>query len=145
MHQSEKETRRAGRLRLAQTKPEAVLWAILRGRQFEGLKFRRQTPVAGSVVDFFCAELKLVIELDGGVHALRGHDDAVRDERLRTAGFTVLRFQNNAFTNNPSLVMQAIRQHAGIIPPIELAVRAPSSEPLRGPPSPPRGEGQENL
>jgi len=44
---------------------------MLRGRRFEGFKFRRQAPVAGAIADFFCAELRLVVELDGGVHALR--------------------------------------------------------------------------
>ncbi|MES2862045.1 MAG: endonuclease domain-containing protein [Pseudomonadota bacterium] len=131
------------RLRSAQTGPEAVLWGMLRGRQLEGLKFRRQTPVAGTVVDFFCAELKLVIELDGGVHDLREAEDAIRDERLRLAGFKVLRFRNNAFTTNPAIILNAIRRHAGIAPPLERTEPAPSSEPLRGPPSPPRGEGQE--
>ena len=116
---------------------------MLRGRQFENLKFRRQTPLAGSVVDFFCAELKLVIELDGGIHDLRKVDDAARDERLRRAGFTVLRFWNNAFATNPSVVLNAIRQHAGFTAPIDAVEPAPSSEPLRGPPSPPRGEGKE--
>ena len=116
---------------------------MLRDRRFEGLKFRRQTPIAGAVVDFFCAELKLVIELDGGIHDLRQAEDAARDARLRQAGFKVLRFRNNAFTTNPSVVLNAIRQHAGFIGSGGVVETAPSSEPLRGPPSPPRGEGKE--
>ena len=143
MHQSDRETRPAKRLRSDQTGPEVLLWAMLRGRQLEGLKFRRQAPVAGSVVDFLCAELKLVIELDGGVHDLTEDDDTSRDNRLRHAGFTVLRFRNTAFVTNPSVVLNAIRHAAGIIPAIESGEPTPSSEPLRGPPSPPRGEGQE--
>lgn len=143
MHQSDRETRRARRLRSSLTGPEAILWAMVRGRQFEGLKFRRQTPLAGTVVDFFCPELKLVIELDGGVHDLRAAEDAARDLRLRQAGFKVLRFQNNAFTTNPAVLLDAIRETAGLTPSRHLAEPAPSSEPLCGPPSPPRGEGKE--
>ena len=143
MRQSEQQTRRGRRLRSAQTGAESVLWSMLRGRQFENLKFRRQTPVAGFVVDFFCAKLRLVIELDGGVHDLRQTEDAARDAHLRQAGFTVLRFDNNAFATNPSIVLDAIRHRAGLSAPIAVVGPAPSSEPLRGPPSPPWGEGKE--
>ena len=143
MHQSGKETRRARRLRSEQTRPEDLLWSMLRGRQFENLKFRRQTPLAGAVVDFFCAELKLVIELDGGIHDLNEAEDALRDDRLRRAGYTVLRFRNHAFTINPTIVLDAIREQAGLTPSVATTEPDPSSEPLRGPPSPPRGEGKE--
>jgi len=94
------------------TGAEAVLWEMLRGRRLDGLKFRRQTPLAGLVVDFFCAELKLIIELDGGVHRLREDEDAQRDERLREAGFEVLRFDNAAFEKNPGLVLSVLRERA---------------------------------
>jgi very-short-patch-repair endonuclease len=94
------------------TGAEARLWARLRNRQFEDLKFRRQAPVAGAIADFLCAELKLVIELDGGVHALREVEDAARDARLAQAGFTVLRFGNEGFLRNPSDLLDAIRAHA---------------------------------
>lgn len=94
------------------TGAEARLWAMLRNRQFEGLKFRRQTPVAGAIADFLCAELKLIIELDGGVHALREAADAARDARLAAAGFTVIRFGNESFLRNPNDLLNAIRAHA---------------------------------
>jgi len=94
------------------TGAEAVLWSLLRGRAVDGLKFRRQAPVAGFVVDFLCPELGLVIELDGGVHRLSEGADARRDERLRDAGFEVLRFDNAAFERNPGLVLEAIRERA---------------------------------
>jgi very-short-patch-repair endonuclease len=94
------------------TGAESALWEMLRGRRLDGLKFRRQAPVAGFVVDFFCPELELIIELDGGVHRLREGEDALRDERLRVAGFEVLRFDNAAFENNPGVVLSAIREKA---------------------------------
>jgi type I restriction enzyme R subunit len=89
-----------------------VLWNLVRDRRFEGLKFRRQALVAGSVCDFVCAELKLVVELDGGVHAMRQEWDAARDVRLSDAGFTVLRSSNETFLSNPNAIFDAIRLHA---------------------------------
>nr|WP_235562876.1 endonuclease domain-containing protein [Brevundimonas sp. Root1423] len=97
------------------TGAERRLWEMLRGRQFEGLKFRRQAPVAGSITDFLCAELKLVIELDGGVHRLREVEDAERDLKLAEAGFTVLRFANEGFLRNPNDLLDAIRRHAASV------------------------------
>ena len=112
MHQSPDRTRRARRLRSDMTGAEDVLWSMVRGRKFNGLKLRRQAPLAGFVVDFFCPELKLVIELDGGVHDLKVFEDKARDDRLETAGYAVLRFKNSAFSNNPNIVPDAIRNHA---------------------------------
>ncbi|WP_374273966.1 endonuclease domain-containing protein [Brevundimonas sp.] len=109
MHQTPDRTRRARRLRAKVTHAESQLWDLLRGRKLENLKFRRQAPVAGFVVDFFCAELKLVIELDGGIHDLRTEVDSLRDERLIAAGFKVMRFSNGAFQSNPAVVLDAIR------------------------------------
>ncbi|MGV9009345.1 endonuclease domain-containing protein [Brevundimonas sp.] len=92
------------------THVETVLWEMLRDRRLAGLKFRRQAPVAGFVVDFLCLELKLVIELDGGVHRLREFEDAARDARIEAAGFQVLRFGNEAFLSNPAVVLEGIRR-----------------------------------
>ncbi len=94
------------------TSAEARLWETLRARRFENLKFRRQAPVAGFIVDFYCAELKLAIELDGGVHDLRIAEDALRDQRLKMAGFEVIRIRNEAFLSNPSWLFDAIRERA---------------------------------
>ena len=94
------------------TGAEANLWEMLRGRRFDGLKFRRQAPVAGFVADFLCPELKLVIELDGGVHALTEGADIARDERITAAGYEVLRFENQAFLSNPAVVLAEIRRRA---------------------------------
>ncbi len=96
------------------TGAEAILWSMLRNRQLDGLKFRRQAPVAGAIADFACHEIRLIIELDGGVHDLHEARDAVRNERLRVAGYTVMRFSNADFSKNPAVVLDAIRQHAGM-------------------------------
>ena len=112
MHQSPDRTRRARRLRGETTRAEDQLWTLLRGRRLEGLKFRRQAPVAGKIVDFLCPELKLVIELDGGVHDLRIVEDAERDLLIAEAGFLVLRSENEAFLRNPTILLDAIRLRA---------------------------------
>tara|TARA_R110000868_G_scaffold126043_9_gene332913 strand:+ start:68097 stop:68393 length:297 start_codon:yes stop_codon:yes gene_type:complete len=92
---------------------EAAVWTMLRNRRLEVFKFRRQMPVGPYVADFCCPSLKLIIELDGGVHALRTERDARRDQWLTAvAGFTVLRFANEAILNNPALLFDAVRQHA---------------------------------
>lgn len=112
MHQTEDRTRFARRLRAESTHAEERLWALLRGRRFEALKFRRQAPVAGKIVDFLCPELKLVIELDGGVHDLRVVEDAERELLITQAGFLVLRSDNEAFLRNPNILLDAIRRRA---------------------------------
>ena len=112
MHQTDDRTRYARRLRTQSTHAEDQLWTLLRGRRFEGLKFRRQAPVAGKIVDFLCPELKLVIELDGGVHDLRIVEDAERELLIAEARFLVLRSGNEAFLRNPNILLDQIRLRA---------------------------------
>ncbi|MEK7734939.1 MAG: DUF559 domain-containing protein, partial [Pseudomonadota bacterium] len=65
----------ARRLRKQQTEAEQRLWKHLRNRRFCGYKFRRQAPIGRYVVDFVCISPKIVIEVDGGQHALRVNED----------------------------------------------------------------------
>jgi very-short-patch-repair endonuclease len=65
-------------LRNNATAPEAILWRILKGKQIESLKFRRQFGLGPYVLDFYCPEIRLCIELDGGVH--KTHEQAQYDE-----------------------------------------------------------------
>jgi very-short-patch-repair endonuclease len=81
-------------LRKRMTDAEQVLWRILRGRQLDGCKFRRQHPYEGYILDFVSLEHRLVIEVDGGQHAGSTSDEA-RDAALTAAGFMVLRFWNH--------------------------------------------------
>ena len=73
---------RARALRRVMTPPEVRLWARLRGKRLEGLKFRRQHPIGPFILDFYCAEARLAVEVDG-----RTHDDPDRQDhdRQRTA------------------------------------------------------------
>jgi very-short-patch-repair endonuclease len=96
-------------LRRRQTSAEDLLWQQLRGRRL-GLKFRRQVPIAGYVVDFFCFDAKLMIELDGRQHAMEAEYDVRRTAELEAHGLTILRFRNEAVRNNLDGVLACIQQ-----------------------------------
>jgi very-short-patch-repair endonuclease len=81
-------------MRREPTRAEEVLWSALQKKQVAGLKFRRQHPVGRFVLDFYCASLKLVVEVDGGVHDAQQDRDAERTKALETYGYRVLRFRN---------------------------------------------------
>ena len=98
----------AKKLRKNQTEAEKELWSELRREQLKGIKFRRQQPIGGYIVDFVTFELNLVIEVDGGQHH-ENKEDEVRDEWLEDEGFTVLRFWNNEVLDNIDGVLKEIR------------------------------------
>ncbi|WP_172272362.1 endonuclease domain-containing protein [Caulobacter sp. RHG1] len=83
----------ARRLRRRMSPPEARLWSALRGGQLDGLKFRRQHPIGRCVLDFYCAPLRLAVEIDGYDHCIDGRPerDVARDRWLMTQGVRTLR------------------------------------------------------
>ena len=85
----------ARNLRRRQTDAERRLWSRLRDRRLVGAKFSRQVPIGPYIVDFCCRELKLIIELDGGQHAIRAAYDGERIAFLERLGYRVLRFWDN--------------------------------------------------
>jgi very-short-patch-repair endonuclease len=97
-------------LRKRATEPERILWRHLRNRNFAGYKFRRQHPVDGYILDFYCPAAKLAIELDGGGHNYRPGQirDRRRSELLAHQGITVLRFWNHQVGRELESVLQAI-------------------------------------
>ncbi|PQA85766.1 endonuclease domain-containing protein [Hyphococcus luteus] len=100
----------AKNLRRSQTEAERTLWSKLRNRQLGGFKFKRQVPKGPYVVDFYCAEAHLVIELDGGQHADEeavAHD-AKRTSFLQESGFRVLRFWNSDIAEGIEGVLETI-------------------------------------
>lgn len=101
---------RARHMRKNPTPAEAILWARLRKRQVNGFQFRRQHPIVRFIVDFYCAEAKLVVEVDGSVHDEPGHDeyDANRQQLLDELGLRVLRFSNAQVFNDTDAVLDAI-------------------------------------
>ncbi|HEV8582715.1 MAG TPA: endonuclease domain-containing protein [Thermoanaerobaculia bacterium] len=101
-------------LRREQTAAEKALWEMLRGRRLGGLKFRRQFPISPFIADFCCFALKLIVELDGEVHAAApqaAHDEN-RDIYLRSLGYTILRFPNELVFSNPESLLRAISETA---------------------------------
>ena len=103
---------RARTLRQESSDAEQLLWSRLRHRSILGLKFRRQQVLAGFILDFYCHQAKLAVELDGGQHDESDARawDTRRDAILGQLGVTVMRFWNNeVFTNLPG-VLEAIRE-----------------------------------
>jgi len=83
----------AKELRRELSLPEVLLWRQLRGRRLEGLRFRRQHPIGPFILDFYCAEAKLAVEVDGASHYVgdRQERDAYRDRWLAESGIRTLR------------------------------------------------------
>lgn len=119
-------------LRTHSTEVEKLIWSKFRNRQFLNLKFRRQHPIPPYIVDFFCEEISLIIELDGGQH----NDDAdkIRSEFLQSRGYTIFRYWNNDALKNTEGVLEDIMiKIKNIINP------APHPNPL------PKGEGVKKV
>jgi very-short-patch-repair endonuclease len=98
-------------LRKNQTPAEVKLWNLLRNRNLNGLKFRRQHPVKPLfILDFYCMELKIAIEIDGGYHKkyLQTQEDQERTILLNLMGIKVIRFTNEEVLENSSWVIQQI-------------------------------------
>jgi very-short-patch-repair endonuclease len=101
---------RARQLRQEQTASEALLWEQLRDRRLAGYKFRRQHPLGRFVVDFYCAEKRLIVELDGPVHDRQHERDATREAALRSQGYQLIRFTNAAINSDLAGVCQRISE-----------------------------------
>src|SRR5689334_11431277 len=101
--------RRACLVRTPPTSAEAMLWLGLRRRLVAGLKFRRQHILAGYVVDFYCPALRLVVEVDGGVHDAQRARDAQRTFHLAKLGVRVLRLPTAAvLADRPSVLAHLV-------------------------------------
>lgn len=89
-------------LKANSTLAEQTLWKKLKAKKFHGLKFRRQHPLNKFIVDFYCNELKLAIELDGNIHLVEEiHDrDVEREKIILRFGVTILRFENEEVLQN---------------------------------------------
>ena len=99
-------------LRNNPTKAESMLWKALQRKQLDGRKFRRQHSSENYIVDFYCPEEKLVVELDGEVHnniKNKIYDDR-RTQELKDLGITVIRFENKLVFEQMDMVLDAIRQ-----------------------------------
>lgn len=97
----------ARNMRAAPADAEVIVWRQLRAHRFAGHKFKRQQPIGNYIADFVCFEAKLIVEVDGGQHN-DSAADKLRDEWLRSQGFTVLRFWNNEVSQNLDGVLTRI-------------------------------------
>ncbi len=100
-------------LRNNSTFAEVYLWQQIKGRKLDGRKFRRQTSIGPYIVDFYCPEEKLVIELDGEVHF---NEEAIKYDKERTEfieslGLRVIRFENNEVLKNTEYVLNKIKTY----------------------------------
>jgi len=104
-------TQRIRELRRSQTEAEKAAWHLLRDRR-AGAKFRRQCRIENWVLDFYCFEHRLAIELDGGVHSQPGQmrRDAAKEDYLRTLGISLFRIPNGLVLEDPEGFVGKVRQ-----------------------------------
>ena len=99
---------RARYLRNNSTFSEVLLWQQLKGKQLHGFDFDRQKPIDNYIVDFFCNELMLAIEIDGDSHANKSDNDQMRQQKLESLGVRFLRFYDRDVKQNKAGVLLAI-------------------------------------
>ena len=100
-------------LRNKSTSAEATLWNLLKNKQLDSKKFRRQHSLGNYIVDFYCSSEKLIIELDGNPHGdySKIQKDIVRDEFFEAYGYKVIRFENRFVFQDTDLVIETIRRN----------------------------------
>ena len=91
------------------TRSEDVLWEGLRDRKFINLKFRRQHVILGYIVDFYCVEHKLAIEVDGEIHKYQREDDKRRQKIIEGEGIRFVRVSDKEVENNIQSVLRKIK------------------------------------
>jgi len=99
---------RAKELRQTQTPAEEKLWHVLRRKNLNRHKFRRQHPIGPFIVDFYCNDANLIIELDGEIHNFQEEQDTARTQWLEERGYRVLRFTNQQVDMNIHTVIKEI-------------------------------------
>ncbi|MDN3547567.1 endonuclease domain-containing protein [Mucilaginibacter aquaedulcis] len=103
----------ARKLRKDSTLGEILLWRELKGKQYFEYDFHRQMPLLNYIVDFYCSELNLVIEIDGNYHnhQEKVEADQIRDEELAKYNLTVIRFSETEVKKDIANVLRTIEQH----------------------------------
>lgn len=126
---------RARAMRKALTPAEARLWIALRALRSDGLHFRRQAPLRGYYLDFFCWARGVIVEVDGGSHLDedRARQDRVRDAVFAREGLITLRYDNLRVRDQLAQVIEDVRAHC---------LARPTRSQQRGDPPPPQGEGE---
>ncbi|MCK7529218.1 MAG: DUF559 domain-containing protein [Ignavibacteriales bacterium] len=101
---------KARELRNNSTKTEILLWKFLKGKQLRGYDFHRQKPIDEFIVDFFCPDLMLAIEIDGVSHIGKEVYDSERQSKLEKLGIRFLRFKDDDVFYNCDFVMKEIEK-----------------------------------
>jgi very-short-patch-repair endonuclease len=106
----------ARKLRNNSTLAEVILWdEVLKQKQLKGYSFLRQRPIGNYIVDFFCKDLKLIIELDGTIHRFQKSKDKKREENLKAMGYKIIRLQNQEILKNIRNVKISLELYIGEI------------------------------
>ena len=102
---------RARQMRREDTRAEKRAWIQLKDRRTLGLNFRRQVPIDRYIVDFYCHEIRVIVEIDGEVHDKPGQAewDAERNERLEELGYEDIHISNNDVFTQPDCLLEMIR------------------------------------
>lgn len=99
----------ARKLRKEGTLAEIILWKFIRNNQ-KGFEFHRQVPIDNYIVDFYCHELRLAIEIDGISHEGKGKYDEIRELKLESLGVSILRFSDESIKKDLENVLLAIEE-----------------------------------
>jgi len=91
---------------------EVLFWVQIKNGQFKGLDFDRQKIIGNYIVDFYCAEKKVVIEIDGESHAEKAGYDALRDKYLEDLGLTVVHILDSDIKKNLKGAIEYLEQHS---------------------------------
>jgi len=101
----------AKRLRKQQTPAEKAFWDLVRNNRFKGLHFRRQQIIDGFIADFYCDKIKLVVEIDGGIHETQKYYDSERDRIIKTHDIRVIRLSNDMVLNRKRDAIQLLESY----------------------------------
>ncbi len=121
---------KARKLRKNSTPGQIELWKLVKNKQVLGYQFRRQRPIKNYIVDFYCKELRLAIEIDGSSHDYKVEYDQKRQEKLEQLGITFLRFSEEDTKQNADYVVKEIEKW--IIANKEKTTPSPQSPPPEG-------------
>ena len=111
---------KAHELRRNMTEAETILWKELKNKGLPNVRFRRQHPIGLFIVDFYCHEFKLAIEIDGGIHFVKEvieYDDG-RSHDIEKLGIKILRFTNNQVFNDMNTVLKEISESVSSLNPL---------------------------
>ena len=110
---------RAKELRKETTEAEKIFWGkILQNKKLKNLKFTRQKPIDHFIVDFYCANLRLIIEIDGEIHDFQKNRDMERDNILKQKfGLKIIRYKNEEVLNNVNKVTEDLIRKINTTPP----------------------------